>query len=467
MTAQGFPLTPLAAPLSPSARAQLREGLQALLRWQRDLQDWPASFAAPDATPIVSLYARGALCGCAGVSEGAPAERVQRAFVQALGDGRFGGLGKAARSELRAQISYASRVEAIELEDAHEQIEVGTHGLALAGQDRPITLLPDVATDNSHDAAGLLDTLEKKGSRSRNEWPQGGLYRFETETVVARQNPAPELSEDPLEAAASWLARRVDAEGRVTFGIEPRTAQQRQLSPMFHGRSAILVRALFAQGNSRGAAVKARRWLESELKHALAGQEVAQFPKQPALIAGTLALASLCGVELTDALHAYARHPETLTVPWHAAQVVAAFGERAPNDLWQICRRNLEAEPWAPWTAIAARARGDTETLARAVRALIAAVRERGPHTGGVGPGSVPEIARTAATVEALHGLDTREARAARALARSFMLKHQIHGDRCAKTPDPLLVHGAFPQTPVHDFLQIDVTGHALMALSD
>ncbi|MES1178045.1 MAG: AMMECR1 domain-containing protein [Myxococcales bacterium] len=466
MIARGFPLTPLAAPLSATQRDSLRGALRALLLWQRDLQAWPAGFEAPDATPIVSLYANGALCGCAGVSEGAPNERVQRAFVQALGDGRFGGLGKAARAELRAQLSYPTRVEVLELENAHEQIEVGTHGLALAGRERPVTLLPDVAPDNGHDAAGMLDTLEKKGARSRSEWRQGGLFRFETETVIARQNPANELSEDALEAAAGWLARRVDADGRVTFGIEPRTAQARPLSPMYHGRSAILVRALFAQGNSRGAAVRARRWLETELKDALAGKAVAQFPKEPALIAGTLALASLCGVEQTDALRAYARHPETLVVPWHAAQVVAALGERAPSSLWQICRRNLEAEPWAPWTAIAARARGDGETLARAVRALIAAVRERGPHTGGVGPGSVPEIARTAATVEALHGIETNEARAARALARSFLLKHQIHGDRCAKTPEPLAVHGAFPQTPIHDLLQVDVTGHALMALS-
>jgi hypothetical protein len=75
-------------------------------------------------------------------------------------------------------------------------------------------------------------------------------------------------------------------------------------------------------------------------------------------------------------------------------------------------------------------------------------------------------VARTAATVEALAGLDSVAARAACARARAFLLKQQIHGDRCAKTPEPRLVHGAFPQTPVHDFLQIDVTGHALLALS-
>ncbi len=97
MTTRSFPLAPLRAALSETERAALRAALRGLLLWQRDLQAWPAPFQAPDATPIVSLYAKGGLCGCAGVSEGSPAERVQRAFVQALGDGRFGGLGPEAR----------------------------------------------------------------------------------------------------------------------------------------------------------------------------------------------------------------------------------------------------------------------------------------------------------------------------------------------------------------------------------
>jgi hypothetical protein len=40
-----------------------------------------------------------------------------------------------------------------------------------------------------------------------------------------------------------------------------------------------------------------------------------------------------------------------------------------------------------------------------------------------------------------------------------------MNGNNCILTADPELVHGAFPQTPVHDYLQIDVTGHALLAL--
>jgi AMMECR1 protein len=466
MSRFAFPLTPLHGPLSAAERVALRGTLQALLLWQRELRKWPAFPEAPDATPIISLYAKGALCGCAGVSDGSPAERIFRAFVQALGDGRFGGLGSEARAELRCQISYALHVTPIERERARESIEVGTHGLAIASSGRPVTLLPDVAGDNSLDAEGMLATLERKGGTPRAEWPEGGLYLFETDNVTARPHGTPELTEGPIDAAAMWLARRVDADGRVTFGINPRTAEAHQLSPMFHGRAAILVRALFSQKNGRGAAMRARRWLETELSRALAGQGVEQFPEEPALIAGTLALASLSGVELTDALHAYAKHPETLAVPWHAAQVVAALGKHAPSELWSACQRNLDAEPWAPWTAIAAKARGDSHTLERAAAALIAAVPEHGPHVGGVGPGSVPELARTAATVEALAGLDSPEARAACTRARAFLLKHQIHGDRCAKAADPTLVHGAFPQTPVHDFLQIDVTGHALLALS-
>lgn len=461
-----FPLAPLRAPLTDAERQALRSTLQELLLWQRELRKWPAFREAPDATPVVSLYAQGGLCGCAGVSEGPPAERLLRAFVQALGDGRFGGLGPEARAELRCEVSYARAVTTVELAQADDLMEVGTHGLAVASSGHPVTLLPDVAVDNSLDAEGMLATLERKGGTPRAEWPDGGLYLFETDRVVARPDGPFELLDDPTEAAATWLARRVDADGRVTFGMNLRTGEQHQLSPMFHGRAAILVRALFSQRNGRGAAVRARRWLEAELRRALAGLPVAQFPEEPALIAGTLALAALAGIELTDALHTYAKRPETLAVPWHAAQVVAALGKHAPSELWQACQRQLEVEPWAPWTALAAKARADGETLARAAAALIDAVPEHGPHVGGVGPGSVPELARTAATVEALQELDSPEARAACARARTFLLKHQIHGERCVRAANPLLVHGAFPQTPVHDYLQIDVAAHALLALS-
>ena len=54
--------------------------------------DGPQPRAAPDATPFVSLYARGMLRGCFGSDEGRPHERVTRAFLRALDDVRYGGI---------------------------------------------------------------------------------------------------------------------------------------------------------------------------------------------------------------------------------------------------------------------------------------------------------------------------------------------------------------------------------------
>ena len=460
-----FPLAPLDAPLAEAERESLRDTLRELLFWQRDLKKWPTPSPGPDATPIISLYARGALCGCAGVSEGPPGERILRAFVHALGDGRFGGSSPKARAELRCQLSYARAVRPISPDSVADLLEAGKHGLAVALPGRPVSLLPDVARDNSLDAEGMLQTLERKAETARAAWPKDGLFLFETESLTARLTEPPPLERNPITAAAAWLAERVDVDGRVTFGVNPRTAERHRKSPMFHGRVAILVRALLSQRVGRGAATRARRWLEVELVRALAGRPVEQFPSEPALVAGTIALAVMGGIELTDALKVYAVKPEVLAVPWHAAQVVAALGARAPEELWLSCKRHLEVEPWAPWTALAAKARGDGETFARATSALIDAVREHGPHAGGVGPSSVPELARTAATVEALLTVDSSAARAARARARAFLLEHQMNGNNCSVTPDPEIVHGAFPQTPVHDYLQIDVTGHALLAL--
>ena len=460
-----FPLTPIASSLFESQRTSLQSTLRELLIWQRDLRKWPVLSSAPDATPIVSLYAKGVLCGCAIMSEGPPAERILRAFVQALGDSRFGGWGAAARAELRCQLSYVRAVRAVRLDEIAPQLEAGRHGLAVAFTGRPVTLLPDVARDNSLDAEGMLQTLEAKSDTPRASWPGNGLYLFETESVLVRPSETPPLERNPVTAASAWLSARVDSEGRVTFGVNPRTAKQDVKSPMFHGRAAILVRALLSQSVARAAATRARRRLEVELARALAGLPVEQFPSDPALIAGTLALAVMSGIELSDALMSYAARPEVRSAPWHAAQVVAALGTRAPESLWEACKRHLDVEPWAPWTALAAHARGDTDTLVRAAAALIASVPEQGPYVGGVGADGVPELARTAATVEALLTLDSPAARAACARGRTFLLEHQMHGDRCAHTAHPELVHGAFPQTPVHDYLQIDVTGQALLAL--
>jgi hypothetical protein len=148
-------------------------------------------------------------------------------------------------------------------------------------------------------------------------------------------------------------------------------------------------------------------------------------------------------------------------VSWHAAQVVAALGADAPREIWDICVRDLDQQPWAPWTAIAARARGDRATLARATRTLASSIPHRGPHAGGAAVGAVPEVALTALVAEALSG--SPHAAALRA-ARGFLRRAQIHATRRGAL-DPSLSHGAFPLSPVADGLRCDVTAHALLAL--
>ena len=58
----------------------------------------------------------------------------------------------------------------------------------------------------------------------------------------------------------------------------------------------------------------------------------------------------------------------------------------------------IDRDPWAPWTALAARIRGDRAVVERVERDLIASVGEHGAVTG---PGG-REVARTAVVVEAL-----------------------------------------------------------------
>jgi hypothetical protein len=92
-------------------------------------------------------------------------------------------------------------------------------------------------------------------------------------------------------------------------------------------------------------------------------------------------------------------------------------------------------------------------------------VRRRAPHLGGVGP-EVPEIARTAAVIEALAPIaSTPDEHTAIDLARGFLTRHQLNGADYAMTRDPAWVTGAFPVSPIIHFLQIDVTAHALLAL--
>jgi len=127
--------------------------------------------------------------------------------------------------------------------------------------------------------------------------------------------------------------------------------------------------------------------------------------------------------------------------------------------VWAACVRGLEHDAWAPWTAIAARVRGDADVFVRCERELVRSIGHDGSVRGPYGP----EIPRTAATVEGLEPFRTAEARAAAALACDFLARCQL--DEVGEPLHAGSIDGAFPLTPDGDELRIDATAHALLAL--
>jgi AMMECR1 domain-containing protein len=462
-----FPLAVLSEPLTQSARVALERGLTELLTWQRSLAGWPEKLEAPDATPIVSLYRSGTLAGCAGMAEGEPSARLQRAFLSAQADPRFGGLDQAARAELVAQVSYAVRPRRLPLSRALSELEVGVHGLVLARSgNQGAALLPDVARDHRLGAAEFLEALAQKAGVPRETWSEKDLWVFETERVIARsRTTAPSLG-SARAAAIRWLGGRVARSGAIVFGLDPRDGSETSAGPMWHGRAAIALRALDSCAEGHHPAERARRWLSREISDVLAGKPVRGWPEERAVQLGSLALAALAGIELPVDLREFAAEPALLDQPWHAAQVAAALGARAPAELIRRCARDLEVNPWAPWTAIAAHRHGDAETLTRAISGLIASVRESAPHAGGVGPGAVAELARTAASVEALSLVDDEVTRSAVRRACAFLVRHQLRAENHPLSANAEWCDGGFPVSPVNDYLQTDVTAHAALALS-
>lgn len=459
-----FPWTALAKPLSGAERAALARTLRDLLAWQQTLARFSRPRRAPDATPFFSLYARGRLRGCFGSTEGAAGERLARAFLRALEDTRYGGIAAAERAGLVAEVAYPIRPARVTRAELERRFEIGTHGLAASAPDRqPALLLPRVASDERADLPALLQVLARKSGGALDS---ATLFLFEVESVVARRGGArTHRAQTPEDAAARWLAARIDGEGRVAFAVDARARTTQPAGVFHHGRAATVIQALDAHGGYPHEVVRARRWLAADARAALAGRAVAGWPAAPAAIAGTLALAVRAGVDLEVELGHAASEPEAANDAWHAAQVVAALGPAAPERLWRACVSDLERRPWAPWTALAARAVGDRDTARRADRVLAASIRRRAPHAGACSVTRVPEIALTAVTVEALAAAPARAARASVERATEFLRRAQLHAGSAPPALDPALVDGAFPTTLVLDVLRADVTAHALSAL--
>jgi AMMECR1 domain-containing protein len=458
---------PLARPLARAQRTALREQVLKLLAWQRHLRLWPRAPSAPDATPFVTVYARGTLRGCFGSMEGNPGERIQRAFLRALEDSRYGGLRPEERDSLVVVVAYVRSVRPLDPDTAESAIEVGREGVGMTREGHaPAVLLPSVARDRRVGPRDMLALLARKCGVS--DWREGRLFAVTTEEVVVRPGaPAQRRNRSDRRAeAAGWMARLVGEDGAVAFGVDARRRVLLATGPMHHGRAASVVRALREHGGYDRLADKAARWLERGIQAGVEGKPVEGWPTDVAMVGGTLALAKMAGLRVDRALREAAEARALHRSAWHAAQVALALGPDAPESLWRACVENLTDRAWAPWVLLAARARGDAGVIEPVARAVIDSLRRAGPHTGGCSVAEVPETAVTALAVEALDGLPDAAARGAVARGRAFLVDRQLLAPHVPAELDPDLASGAFAASPVVvDLLRCDVAGHAFSAL--
>lgn len=447
--------------LDEKDRDSIREELEGLLAFQRDLATWRGTRTCPAAvrelTPIVSLYVQGELRGCQAYGLGAPEQRLARAFFAASADQRFPVLAPEERAELVAQVSYARRLRRVNTESAQDEFVAGIHGLMLVIGESPVLLVPDVASDLGLDEEGFLKVLEQKANLPRAEWGAHELYAFETERIVGRNEYFPR--QPALRAALNWLAQQVESDGCVRFGLESRRGEAVARGFLRHARAASVVQALSLDAATETLAAKARAWLSRELARGNSGESVDDWPESVAAIAATWALASLAGIRGEGPLRELANSPALHAEPWHAAQVAAALGHGANATLWRICVDALEREPFAPWTAIAAHRRGDTPVFDRAIQNLV----ERLPPRES---GFVAEPALAGLTLEALGLSANAEVRTRRAEALELLLRCQLWADS-HPAPVAAWVHGAFPLAPNQSLLRCDATAHAALALAE
>ncbi len=451
--------------VTPAARARVAADLAARLRFQRELRRWPPPLArAPKGTPWVSLYEQGALRGCWGDDEGQPGERLARAFLRALHDTRFPPIRD--RTLLAAECAYMHSAQVVDETGARERFEAGTHGIGLGSPGRTAALLlPAVARDGGLDARGMLAALADKAGCS---FDGAELFLFEVDAITARQGHDARI--EPASARAAkrvrgardafaeeWLERLIRPDGSIVFALDPRARTFAETGELHHARTSVVLRALGAKAPAR-----AKERLARDARTALAGGTVRGWPSDASAVVGTLAHLVLAGIDLRRELHALARGS---IEPWFAAQAAFALGRDAPESLWRTVVDDLRERPWAPWTALAATARGDRTVLTQAMPAIVRSLRAVGPHVGGCDVTPVPELALTALAVEAASGATDRAARAAVERGRAFLARWQLLPGAIPAALDPALAMGAFPASPIAPLLRCDVVAHVRLAL--
>jgi AMMECR1 len=459
----------LTEPLAPDIELKVQSYLRGLLDWQRTLQAWPTTPPSIAAMPVVTLYAGGRLCGCYGSVEGSLEERLPRAFLRAQHDPRFRSIDAGEREHLAVSVSYLAAPQPLGLREIPNTLEPGTHGLAFVGRGNESALLhPDVAVEYALDAAGMVTALAHKAkrwnaqTRSADWRADDAFYVFTTQSVVARGKSLTRAADTSgLHQAATLLESWIDADGQVAFSLDCRSGQRQAFGALHHGRVAVGLGGLRRVLPHSAALKRGLQRLQLDIDVSLAGSPVVGWPTDASEETATLALAHLAGLEVATPLQLLAANPALAHSPWVSAQVVTALGRTAPSALVTSvleCR----IQEWCPWLLQACVALGATEQLDARVSELLTHVRDAAPYAGGVGA-PVAELARTAATIEALRAAPAG-AHKDRAVERglAFLRRWQLSCDQHVWLHPS--AHGAFPVAPNRSLAQTDTLGHALAA---
>ena len=172
----------LKAPLGAAQRRTVLADVNALLRWQKDFVAWTKPRTHVDASPFVALYAHGTLLGCFGASEGSPGDRLARAFLRAMNDMRFGGVGDAHRDALVAEVSYVIDARPLDPDQLEGVFEPGTHGLGVVReQGGPRRPLAGRRSGSWLPCARDVGRARPQGRRSRTIPSAQHFFSFETE----------------------------------------------------------------------------------------------------------------------------------------------------------------------------------------------------------------------------------------------------------------------------------------------
>jgi AmmeMemoRadiSam system protein A len=131
---------------------------------------------------FVTLRWDGKLRGCIGqpdAAHGLAETVVQCAITAALRDPRFGPLGTEEIDALEIEISVISDLRPV----TPEEIELGTHGIAVTGGGTRGLLLPQVALERNWSVTQFLEATCRKAGLQANAWrePETKLFAFTAE----------------------------------------------------------------------------------------------------------------------------------------------------------------------------------------------------------------------------------------------------------------------------------------------